>query len=1755
MTGDDILSHVYAMDMNYDSIQKYAQIYLDSFPNDSRFGKRYARWSQFWQQRIDKSGDFGITYSNMLSLDKNACSGNGNWSQTGPVIDNDQVSGIITCIAVSPHNSDVIFAGSNTGGLWRTTDGGASWQNVTDSKGVPGLGINDVIIHPQDPDVIYIATGYNYIFVPQNYGIGVLKSINGGDTWENTSLSWDANYANTLGSVNMLAFHPNNSNIIYALGKEEVYEMTYTGNDPKSLSSNHIILNGLHNINGSGSSRAEYIDIDFLPNVISPSGYEIFVSTRKTRSNGSTVFGNVFSSNNDGQSWSAINIPDVNSDGGNTKLEVAVIETAPDDNTATNKLYVYWGYSNGGSATDRRPLAYFNNSTNSWGTTLNYNLTYPSTAGSNSGLEKDFLGFEVNSKNSQVMYFPSQIMRKSQDEGQSVVNITSYNTNNTHADVRDIDFISTDINSLSTNGNGTGISNEDIIVIGTDGGVGKNVFPNGNMTWQILNGTGDKSNRLIATQFFDITVSSKHSGLLIGGAQDNGTFKYIYNNWYQQNNGDGGQGTISDENTSIITRGNEKLQIESNYDGNLISLGTAAFHTLFSDDPFYDYSEVEMHRTDNNKVYFAKFNRFIQRGPFINPIQLGSLTNYIDYDFGDPNTFDIPDATWIKISTFESSPQSPDKMLLAFDQSANYNGLVYASPRFFESNDGGQSWQNISNNVIIGTGDQPLHGASITGIAFNPADDQEIWMSIGNWKSDSNDDDIGIFRVIYSDNGGVSWSDKSTGLSSAPVNDIIYQEGSNDILYAATDIGIYKYNASLNEWECFNDGLPVSIINDLEIDYCQGKLYASAFGRGIWESPISEYEQRIEITNSNNNNGLWENEDREIRNTLVIKSGTQLEMKNCNYRIGVGKSIIVEPGALLILNNTTLTSECGMWDGIIVQGDATASQSGHFPNCAQGMLKVENGSVIEFANDGVRLWDPIDGGGLSKAGGIIHAVNSTFRNNRRDVEFMKYQNMAYLPSVGTFPVKNRSTFRMCNFIINDDLKQHLFVFDNNNNLDDRVTIWDYDGVWFAGCSFEINFIGSTGNNIPWIDDSEIAGIYSIDAEYDVEGYCNGLTMTCPNPIPSTFHNFHYGIHATSSSGYNRIRVRNSVFTRNVYGIATQGMNGIEITKNSFNIGRGQGGFIGGQYGISVNTGIGYEIQENVFNGFDLNDDPSLPPAPVPNTIGVYIQNTGDTENKVRRNSYNILNFANMAYGKNRNLTTQTAGESGLQFLCSNYSHNFSSTPYNLYDNFVWGISWFPNPSNPIGIRGEQGIYNPFQQAGLGDGNRFTTNPQPQGNYFVTDNVEAVQRYYKSNVGSNALFVTSKVSQDPVIDEACLSELNDDGTIYIGVGIVAGKNAVIGEFEAHENDFLTTVYLYDNLIDGGNTAAMSNNVQFNWSTDAWTLRDELIAESPNLSQEVLLDAAYTGILPDALLMEVLMANPNSLEGEDFFKTLEYEIPNPLPTSMIDILRVIPEPASLRTDLEHQMSYHNYKKTMAGHLLIKNILNDSIPNRDSLNYWLDRMNTLHTQYALAESYLVSGQESQGQTLINGLNTQYPYAEHFDADYQAYVQMYGLKAQIYQSDRTWMDITQSEKAQLQTIAYNTNAEAAIQARNILCFFYDECVPPNAGVPNNTTPGRIINIQNPQLELTKQLTEVQVYPNPARDYVTFEYHLPEYLEHTQLSVTDVTGKVIHTTNLAGYEGQYLWDTRPIKNGFYFYVLKNNKGENIASGKLAIAK
>ncbi|NOX47902.1 MAG: T9SS type A sorting domain-containing protein [Chlorobi bacterium] len=78
-----------------------------------------------------------------------------------------------------------------------------------------------------------------------------------------------------------------------------------------------------------------------------------------------------------------------------------------------------------------------------------------------------------------------------------------------------------------------------------------------------------------------------------------------------------------------------------------------------------------------------------------------------------------------------------------------------------------------------------------------------------------------------------------------------------------------------------------------------------------------------------------------------------------------------------------------------------------------------------------------------------------------------------------------------------------------------------------------------------------------------------------------------------------------------------------------------------------------------------------------------------------------------------------------------------------------------------------------------------------------------------------------------------------------------------------------------------------------------------------------------------------------------------------------------------------------------------------------------------------------------------------------------------------------------------------------------------------------------------------LQVYPNPATDWVAFAYTLPNKDSEAVIKITDATGKLIDVVAVNGQQGQKIWDTRHIKPGAYFYSFE--AGTIIKSGKIII--
>jgi photosystem II stability/assembly factor-like uncharacterized protein len=103
------------------------------------------------------------------------------WTELGPRPIDGAYAGRISAIACSPTNANVIFVGAADGGVWKSTDGGTTWAPKTDST--PTTSIGALAIDPTNESTIYAGTGEANYANHSRYGLGLLKSTDGGESW------------------------------------------------------------------------------------------------------------------------------------------------------------------------------------------------------------------------------------------------------------------------------------------------------------------------------------------------------------------------------------------------------------------------------------------------------------------------------------------------------------------------------------------------------------------------------------------------------------------------------------------------------------------------------------------------------------------------------------------------------------------------------------------------------------------------------------------------------------------------------------------------------------------------------------------------------------------------------------------------------------------------------------------------------------------------------------------------------------------------------------------------------------------------------------------------------------------------------------------------------------------------------------------------------------------------------------------------------------------------------------------------------------------------------------------------------------------------------------------------------------------------------------------------------------------------------------------------------------------------------------
>lgn len=1025
-------------------------------------------------------------------------------------------------------------------------------------------------------------------------------------------------------------------------------------------------------------------------------------------------------------------------------------------------------------------------------------------------------------------------------------------------------------------------------------------------------------------------------------------------------------------------------------------------------------------------------------------------------------------------------------------------------------------------------------------VTADPDNPEHVWVGFGGI-TDWNIPPEPTGRVMYSANGGTTWCDVSRGLPIFGVTKIVYQEGTDDVLYAATDAGVYvwdKYYANATgpdgRWLCFSHNLPNCAITDLEIAQCEGKLRVGMWGRGIWQTDLPKIPAARIRYQEIAANTTWAS-SRAVNENMVVKSGATLTINNgAVIRLAKNVTITIEPGAKLVADGATLTNACGaMWGGIIVQGSKTLPQDLSSHNNAtatstnQGFVYLNN-ATIENAYEALRIWNPADGWVQSDdvsaqggTGGIVRAVNTTFRNNRRSAEFMWYRGF-----VNGLEKDNLSYFYNCTFTTDDNHRmQHLFHA--------HVTAWGVRGIKFLGCTFE---------NASTVTEQTSAtklgnGIVTIDAGITVGDYNPSLSIGGNNLRRSEFKNLEHGVYIMEENSIYSTIVTHAKFENCIRAIRNEGVNLCRFTGNEFILGGNPATIppINGQIQVPTEEGIILHGNMNGFiveqNKFELATGITTP-AHI--TIGIRSDGTGETNNRVYNNEFTGIDIGNLGNRQNRNSTQAIA--TGLSYECNDNTDN------TFYDFAVTE----PDMSDPqyamAGIRKNQGSLT----TAAGNTFCFTGGESDFGDYTGKD----VFYYYKtSSTYLPPQFYTYNVIPLPQANQenTCAnnysfpSESNPNGGGCATCISFSGYSAAFSQHKAAHTNYLAAFMA---LIDGGSIAARMQMVDT--ISNGNRLKDSLLSYSPNLSSVVLDKTARKGILNDTMKYEVMKQNAEGLNAEimDYLKNRLN-----MPGWMLDSIQAARSILSYRSYLADTVQHHQAQKEYAAQNALRAIVEDSAGlNLTLYRQWLDSTDNAWAKKEKVNSYLHEGRLDTVAALLAHLDTTIynTIADSISyANYKAYV--LGYKAWI-ETDSSVMRFGGSHLQELKGIAaLNEHSKGSQRARSVLNFFYDSAyfTPPMLPeVQYGKTDGSDAIVYQPKAA-EKQVAKptVKIYPNPATNSVTVEYSGLE--ANANLLITNSLGQILEQQRVIETTGKLFLNTTDYQSGVY--IIRINTGSEIA--------
>ncbi len=771
----------------------------------------------------------------------------------GPTI----MSGRVSDLEVNPSDPTEFYVGYASGGLWHTSNNGTSFSPLMDDA--PTQNIGDIAVDWAS-GTIWAGTGENNSSRSSYAGIGILRSLDKGKTWENMGLH-DSHH------IGGILINPDNPDevVVGALGH------LYSTNEER----------GIYKTTDGGKTWKNTLFVDNATGVIElvtvPGQFDqLFAATwQKDRKgwnfDGSGSGSAIYRSRDGGDTWENITMDnngfpvgegigriglavfDANTvyallDNQNRRdpekeitkkaeldkddfVKMSAEEFLKLENSELNDFLKKNGFQEKYRAENvkqmvrsktvlPRDLAHYLEDANSLlfetpvigaevyrsndgGTTwTKMNLNYIDDLYYSYGYYFGEIRVDASDKNK--IYICGVPLLKSADGGKE---FTALASENVHADHQ----------ALWVNPSRPGH-----LINGNDGGLNMSYDDGAHWT---------KLNSVSVAQFYAIAVDQQEPYNVYGGLQDNGVWMGPHNagqdsKWHASGHhpwksilgGDGMQVQVDKRNADIVYTG---FQF-----GNYYRLDLDKDSSTYIQ-PRHDLGQSPYRFNWQTPILLSPHNQDI--------LYMGSNVLHRSMNMGDDWEVLSEDLTKggvkgnVSYGTLTTLSESPLKFGLLYTGSDD--GLIHLS------RDGGGRWEEVGQHLPLPSSNKAQAtpgGLWVSRVVASAHKKERVYATLNGYRWD----DFNPY-IFMSDDFGSSWTDLAATLPASAVNVLLEDPLNENLLYAGTDNGLYVSLTRGQSWEVFQNGVPNVAIHDLAVQQKEGHLVIGTHGRGIYTATIS----------------------------------------------------------------------------------------------------------------------------------------------------------------------------------------------------------------------------------------------------------------------------------------------------------------------------------------------------------------------------------------------------------------------------------------------------------------------------------------------------------------------------------------------------------------------------------------------------------------------------------------------------------------------------------------------------------------------------------------------------------------------------------------------------------------------------------------------------------------------------------------------------------------------------------------------------